>query len=76
MDGIISVDMEYIWVKADEKNIEHKVRERLEQGWTLFEQPFKTKNITMDDGKEIQYFSQVMTRDVNKKAISKNKNKK
>jgi len=73
MDGIISEYMEYIWVKADEKNIEHKVREKLEQGWTLLERPFKTKNIITDDGKEIQYYSQVMTREVNKKTMTRKK---
>ena len=56
--------MEYIWVKADEKNIESKVQEKLDEGWILYDRPFRTKIIVNDKGSEVQFFAQVMTKNI------------
>lgn len=67
--------MEYIWVKADERNIESKVQKKLNEGWELFDRPFRTKKIMNDNGLEVQFFAQVMTKG-KKKTVKNNYMKK
>lgn len=55
--------MEYVWVKADEKNIEIKVNRYLKDGWEPLERPFKTKILKVGKaGTEIQFYAQALIR--------------
>ena len=55
--------MEYVWVRGNEKTIEQKVGEYLEQGWVPVGGPVTTKMWPRrKNGPEVQYFAQAMTR--------------
>jgi len=55
--------MEYMWVKADEKNIEIKVNRYLKDGWEPLDRPFKTKILKVGKaGVETQFYAQALIR--------------
>ncbi len=68
--------MEYVWVRGNEKTIETKVSDYLDQGWVPVGGPVATKMWPVrKNGPEVQYFSQAMTRGAKsppKKRVKKN----
>jgi len=55
--------MEYIWIRGNEKTIEKKVGEYIDQGWTPVGGPVATKMWPVrKNGPEVQYFAQAATR--------------